>query len=96
MCGPGLAYDGRAFREKRRVTEEQRRDQIAGSKAEKFLQKTMTKEKGSVIIHITMAKRGPRGLFFALKNLVRESGKKLEADEIARNNLGVAEGEIVE
>lgn len=48
---------------------------VTGSKAEKFLQKTMTKEKGSVIIHITMAKRGPWGLFFALKNLVRGSGK---------------------
>lgn len=75
MCGSGLAYDGRAFREKRRVTEAQGRDQIAGSKAEKFLQKAMTKEKGSVIIHITMAKRGPRGLFFALKNLARGSGR---------------------
>ncbi len=48
---------------------------VTGSKAEKFLQKTMTKEKGSVIIHITMAKRGPWGLFFALKNLVKGSGK---------------------
>ena len=64
MCGPGLAYDGRAFREKRRVTEEKRRDQIAGSKAEKFLQKTMTKEKGSVIIHMTMAKKRSMGPFF--------------------------------
>ena len=41
---------------------------VTGSKAEKFLQKTMTKEKGSVIIHITMAKeRSMRPFFCAEK-----------------------------
>lgn len=39
------------------------------------LQKAMTKEKGSVIIHMMMAKKGPWDLFFALKNPAKENGK---------------------